>query len=94
MRERDSKYHVGDKVFICGVNKCRFGLNYHMRELVGEIRTIRRVLWDEGYSCHGYFIENDNCGCWTWDDSCFEPVSVAELPEFDVSNVNVLDLFS
>lgn len=92
--EMDSKYHVGDSVRIIGVDKCAFGLNGYMRSLVGEVRTIRRVNWDDDRGCYSYHIDNDRHGVWTWDDSCFEPEVPPELPEFNTSGADLVSLFS
>lgn len=95
MDEMDSKYHVGDRVHIYSVDNCKWGKNHHMEELIGETRTIKKVFWSTMYKCYGYYIENDNDGSWTWDDSCFEPAVPIDLPEFIAESIaSVLGLFS
>ena len=91
MGPMDSKYHVGDKVVIGNTHSCKWGFNHFMKEMCGRVMTIKRVEWSTYKSAYKYKLLED-LGDWSWDDSCFEPA--VELPEFDVSGVNVLELIS
>lgn len=93
--EMDSRYHVGDKVILRSVYDCVFGYTEQMEDIVGTSRTIERVLWNDSYGCYEYYInDRDADGRWSYDDTCFEPEAPTELPEFDVSSVDILTLFS
>ena len=92
MEKMDSTYHVGDRVRVVRVDECYFGENSHMRRLVGEIRTIRGVYWEEEAGLYRYSLMNDHGG-WSWDDSCFELDAPPELPEFDTAGADVASLF-
>lgn len=87
-----SKFRIGEEVAITGVKKCAWGSNKHMDSMVGSVVTIASVNWSESKQKHYYKLREDNGG-WTWDDSCFEK-NIPDLPEFDISGVNLLDLFS
>lgn len=88
----DSRYHVGDKVRIGDSEECRYGTNDHMRAIRGQIKTIRKVFWDDDYQIYRYYLAEDYGGSWTWDDTCFEPIMPDNLPEFEHSDMDVLDL--
>lgn len=83
-------YSVGDRVLIVGVEDCRFGMNEEMRDMIGSVVTIGRVAKDSGEASYK-LIEDP--GGWTWDDSCFVLAEVVELPIFDLSDMNIENLF-
>lgn len=89
--EMDSKFHVGDRVLVGSVSRCVFGFNDDMEEMEGKCVTIRRVVWNQSYKHYEYNIEENG---WYYDDSCFEFFESVELPEFDVSAVDILSLLS
>lgn len=91
MYRPDAKYRVGDMVVITDVKKCAWGSNSRMEAMIGSTMRVRSVYWSEEKQRHYYKLIGD--GGWTWDDSCFD-ICVPELPEFDVSGANILDLFS
>lgn len=88
----DSRYHVGDKVRIVDTENCLYGSNEQMKALHGEIKTIKKVFWDYDNEIYRYYLVKDNGGSWAWDDTCFEPVMPDNLPEFEHSDMDVLDL--
>lgn len=88
----DSRYHVGDRVVVNNVKHCAFGSNEVMEGFYGCLVTIRSVYWNSSKKVYRYGLVEDRDD-WAWDDSCFE-ADVIELPEFDASETNILDLFS
>ena len=91
MYRPSARYRIGDEVRITGVKKCAWGSNRHMEELIGSVQTITSVNWSADKQIYYYKLRGD--GGWTWDESCFD-VAIPDLPEFDVSGANLLDLFS
>lgn len=92
MYRPSSKFRVGEEVVITDVKKCAWGSNKHMESMVGSVVTIASAYWSDTKQKHYYKLREDTAG-WTWDDSCFEK-NIPDLPEFDISGVNLLDLFS
>ena len=89
--EMDSKFHVGDRVLVIGVREGVFGFNDDMEAMEGKCATIRRVVWNQSYRHYEYNIEENG---WYYDDSCFEFFEAVELPEFEASTVDILNLLS
>ena len=92
MHRPNAKFRVRDEVIITDVKKCAWGSNKHMEAMIGSVVTIASAYWSDGKQRHYYKLREDSGG-WTWDDSCFE-INIPDLPEFDVSGANLLDLFS
>ena len=91
MKEMDSKYHVGDKVRIVGTYIDIDTGNVERDRYAGECATIRKVEWCN--MCHRYEYRIDESSL-LWCNDNFEFDIQNELPEFDASGANVLDLFS
>lgn len=89
--EMDSKYHVGDKVRVIDDYLDIDTDNEERDERVGKSATIRRVQWCDVCNRYEYRISGSGL---IWCDDNFEFDIQDELPSFDVSEVNILDLFS
>ena len=74
----------------CG--RLQVGRDDQMRELVGSVVTIERVVWLDYESLYEYRIEED--AGWSYDDSCFEHAFVKELPNFEASSIDIASLFT
>ena len=87
MEEMDSRYHVGDTVRIITDRLTPEEMN----ELNGTIHEVKSVRWCDICGRYEYRVK----GNWfIWCDDDFEFDIQHELPEFDASGANVLDLFS
>lgn len=91
MEEMDSKYHVGDTVRIIDTSLDIDPYNEERDTYGGEAVTIRLVKWCDMCNRYEYRISKGNL---IWCDDNFEFDIQHELPEFDASGANVLDLFS
>ena len=83
--EKDSKFHVGDRVRIVFNS-----LRPEDGDLVGSKHEVKTVQWCEMCGRYEYRIKNSGV---LWCDMDFEFDMDIELPEFSVSEVSLKDLF-
>lgn len=91
MKEIDSKFHIGDTVRIVNTYLDIDLFDNGRTRYAGEFATIRRVQWCD--MCNRYEYRINKCDL-IWCDDNFEFCIQHELPEFDASGANVLDLLS
>lgn len=91
MKETDSKYHVGDTVRVVDTFLDIDQFNEERDEYNGKSATIRLVKWCN--TCGRYEYRVKECDL-IWVDNNFEFDIQNELPDFDVSEVDLRELFS
>lgn len=69
------RFRVGDTVVICeGVDRCIFGVDSEMRELIGEEAEIISIGYSAYRPAEYYKISIGNSN-YKWDDNCFMTVN-------------------
>lgn len=91
--EVEQLYKVGDHVRIKDHPvACAFVWVGSMTKYCGATAIIENAKFNSSKGCWRYEIDLDHRYC-GWCENCFEPV-VLELPEFDTSDVDILNLLS
>lgn len=86
-------YYVGDTVTIKDhPTECAFKWIGAMDQYCGKEAIIKEAIFAFDKGCWRYEIDIDNRN-WGWCENCFNP-RILDLPDIDVSDVDVLTLFS